>query len=225
MMLVDPTSGKVTGRICHIKGRKPNGSRYDSKQTDAERHAFGNLVLMCPIHHDIIDADSETYTVERLHAIKRQHEMEGGRESMPSDQIADQFIANIEASASRDTFVVSHNQSGGITAGTVNISAAPEPTLQASEVFMNQLEKGVYHSRIALLVDSPYPPANLYIAVHAPSIRRIELAPQRSGLVMTGHSGTRSGMAFENLQSPFGRIYLEIFTGEPESFDIEWDLK
>jgi len=61
--LVDLVSGKVTGRICHIKGRKPGSPRCDLRQTDAERHSFGNLVLMCPIHHDVIDADEASYTV------------------------------------------------------------------------------------------------------------------------------------------------------------------
>jgi hypothetical protein len=75
-----------------------------------------------------------------------------------------------------------------------------------------------------LTVDSPYLPANLYVAVHAPSIRRIELAPQRTGLVMMGHCGTREGMAFANLQHPFGRLYLEVFTSKPERLEIEWDI-
>ena len=62
--LVDATSGKVTARICHIKARQPGGPRYDAQQTEDERHAFENLVLMCPMHHDVIDSDAETYTVE-----------------------------------------------------------------------------------------------------------------------------------------------------------------
>jgi hypothetical protein len=76
-----------------------------------------------------------------------------------------------------------------------------------------------------LMVDSPYLPANLYVAVHAPSICRIELAPQRTGLVMMGHCGTREGMAFANLQHPFGRLYLEVFTSKPERLEIEWDIQ
>ena len=29
-------------------------------------HGFGNLILMCPIHHDVIDDQPETYTTEKL---------------------------------------------------------------------------------------------------------------------------------------------------------------
>ncbi len=68
--LVDPSTRKVTGRICHIKAKNPGGPRYSPQQTDAERHSFENLVLMCPTHHDVIDADVESYTVERLLSIK-----------------------------------------------------------------------------------------------------------------------------------------------------------
>jgi len=92
--LVDKASGKVTGRICHIKGKKPDGPRYDPNQTDEERYSFDNLVLMCPIHHDVIDDDLVLYTVSRLNEIKAEHEIihAGGEE--PSEDIVIQFILN-----------------------------------------------------------------------------------------------------------------------------------
>lgn len=46
--LVDPP-GKVTGRICHIRGRNTGGQRFDATQTDTERHGFDNLLLLCSI--------------------------------------------------------------------------------------------------------------------------------------------------------------------------------
>lgn len=120
--------------------------------------------------------------------------------------------------------VTSHNQSGGITAHTVHVNAAPEPTLHTKALFANRLENGEYHTQLALRVDSPYPPSNLFIAVHAHTIRRIDLQPQRSGMVMMGHCGNREGMSFANLQQPFGVIHLDIYTGAPEQPTVEWDL-
>src|SRR5687768_11697745 len=38
-------TGTVTGIICHIKARSKGGPRYDSKQSDEERHAYPNLIL------------------------------------------------------------------------------------------------------------------------------------------------------------------------------------
>ena len=90
--LVDESSSKITGRICHIKAQSPKGPRYDPDQTEEERHAFGNLLLLCPYHHEVIDYDVETYTVERLLQIKLEHEKahSGGRE--PSVDVANTLI-------------------------------------------------------------------------------------------------------------------------------------
>lgn len=95
--IVDPTSGTVVGVICHIKAQSPDGPRYDPSQTDEERHGFDNLLLMCPIHHRIIDSDPESYTVPRLKEIKAKHEAlhTGGTE--PSDDIINQLQFNINS--------------------------------------------------------------------------------------------------------------------------------
>src|SRR6478609_9392593 len=68
------SSGKVIGEVCHIKAQKPNAPRYDSAQNDSERHAFENLILLCPLHHTLIDSDADSYTIERLAQIKNEHE-------------------------------------------------------------------------------------------------------------------------------------------------------
>ena len=92
--LVDKGIGTVIGEICHIKGKKSESTRYDPYQSDEERHGFDNLVLMCPLHHKVIDDDSDSYTVSRLKEIKVEHEKihAGGME--PSDEIVNQFILN-----------------------------------------------------------------------------------------------------------------------------------
>ncbi len=112
--------GKVTGRICHIKGAKPGSARHDQKQSDAERHGFGNLILMCPIHHDVIDADEVAYTVERLHNLKMAHE-----NAQTPAELADGLLQQLQVGGSHATVnvynhsVSSTNQQGGITAHTV----------------------------------------------------------------------------------------------------------
>ena len=117
--LVDKESGKVTGKICHIKGRKPGAARYDPDQADEERHGFDNLVLMCSIHHDVIDDDPVLYTVFRLEEMKVEHEKihTGGKE--PSDEIVNQFILNLN-----EGFVIhSKDQKGGqIAHSIININ-------------------------------------------------------------------------------------------------------
>ncbi|MCA1622468.1 MAG: hypothetical protein LC768_01885 [Acidobacteria bacterium] len=74
MPLIDEDSGSVIGEMCHIKARNSGGARYDSTQTDEQRDAFENLILMCSIHHKVIDDDEESYSVERLEQIKSNYE-------------------------------------------------------------------------------------------------------------------------------------------------------
>ncbi|WP_131721955.1 MULTISPECIES: hypothetical protein [Mycolicibacterium] len=80
--IVMPDSGTIVGEVCHIRAQNPEGPRYDSNQSDEERHGFENLVLMCGVHHKIIDAreNAQTYTVEALIEIKSSHE-QAARES------------------------------------------------------------------------------------------------------------------------------------------------
>lgn len=84
---------KVVGKICHIKASKKGGPRYDATQTAEERHGFKNLIIMCPIHHDVIDSDEKSYTVERLSEIKEKHEKL--EDSEGHEDISDEHIQNL----------------------------------------------------------------------------------------------------------------------------------
>ena len=103
----------LTGEVCHIKGARPGSARYDALQTDVERHAYSNLILMCPTHHTVIDDDEEAYTVGRLHKIKSEHE----ERSTPIPDAAASKVAQVFVRS-----VVNTGQSGGLSAHTVNAS-------------------------------------------------------------------------------------------------------
>lgn len=103
----------LTGEVCHIKGTRPGSARFDSGQTDIERHAYKNLILMCPTHHTVIDDDEETYTVDRLCKIKALHESQ-------STPISDAEVATIAELYIQS--VTNIAQSGGLSAHTVNAS-------------------------------------------------------------------------------------------------------
>lgn len=118
--LVDESSGKVTGRICHIKAQNSGGSRHDDTQSEEERHAFENLLLLCPIHHDVIDSDPDSYTVERLSEIKSEHELKYQRGQEPSDEIASALITMSSTQISEGSLLVGKNQSGGQMAHQIN---------------------------------------------------------------------------------------------------------
>lgn len=123
-------SGKVTGRICHIKAASPAGPRYDPQQTDSERHGFENLILMCPIHHDVIDADVTSYTVERLCAMKLKHEASVSSAADISDDTAAQMILNLgDIKIERGSVIITHNQSGGQAAHVINNFGPPRRSI------------------------------------------------------------------------------------------------
>ncbi|MGO0258239.1 HNH endonuclease signature motif containing protein [Priestia aryabhattai] len=87
--------GKVTGKICHIKARREGGPRYDSEQSAEERHGFDNLILLCPKHHDVIDDDEKSYTVERLIEIKKEHESKSTKDIEVNSDTITSLIQNI----------------------------------------------------------------------------------------------------------------------------------
>jgi hypothetical protein len=73
----------VVGKECHIVGRAEGAARAPSSLSPEEqvkwkslvdgRDNYANLILMCGVHHDVIDSDPK-YTVERLVQLKADHE-------------------------------------------------------------------------------------------------------------------------------------------------------
>lgn len=67
------SDGNFVGQVCHIEAAKEGGERFNPKQTNEDRRAFNNLMLMCYEHH-IITNNVDEYTVERLKQMKASHE-------------------------------------------------------------------------------------------------------------------------------------------------------
>lgn len=64
----------VIGEEAHIVAREADGPRGDAPLVTEQRDKYGNLILMCSIHHKIIDDHPTIYTVEVLHDYKKRHE-------------------------------------------------------------------------------------------------------------------------------------------------------
>jgi len=67
-------SNCIIGVMAHIKGEKESAARFDSNMTDKQRNCYDNLILLCANCHKMIDDQPNTYTVEKLHKIKEEHE-------------------------------------------------------------------------------------------------------------------------------------------------------
>jgi hypothetical protein len=79
------------GEMCHIKGAKPGAARYDLMQTEHERNAFENLIVLCATHHTLVDKDPNTYKVKDLREMKFVHE----RRQLPKFEISDALATKI----------------------------------------------------------------------------------------------------------------------------------
>ncbi len=117
--IIEEDSNKVIGKICHIKAQSKKGPRYDENQSNEERHSFANLIF-CPIHHDVIDSDIESYTVERLLEMKQNHENNFVSSSKSiEDEIAKVLIEN-STITHFESSTVSNNQIGGQVAHNIS---------------------------------------------------------------------------------------------------------
>ena len=65
--------GVFVGQICHIEAAEPGGERFNKNQTNEQRRAPANLVLMCYDHHVETD-DVGKFPVEAMVRIKTEHE-------------------------------------------------------------------------------------------------------------------------------------------------------
>jgi hypothetical protein len=65
----------VVGDECHIVSPEDNGPRHDPLFPQIKLDSIDNLILLCKIHHKMIDDQSTTYSTDVLRMIKRNHEI------------------------------------------------------------------------------------------------------------------------------------------------------
>lgn len=141
-------SGTNTGEICHIRAHRPEGPRYDKNQTNEERHGFANLILLCSVHHKIVDTEIQRYTVETLQDIKSIHEREGNIELSQDDaRRAVSLLQSYLSIDARDNAQVMVNSPGAIQAKVVNFRSASRkpPAIQPADVI------GVNHQMLSYI--------------------------------------------------------------------------
>jgi len=63
----------VVGDEAHIVAKDPNGPRGNSTLSSDERDKYSNLILLCKIHHKLVDDQFIEYSVETLEKMKKDH--------------------------------------------------------------------------------------------------------------------------------------------------------
>lgn len=64
----------VIGDECHIISPHVGGPRHDTTFPKDQLDSYDNLILLCRIHHKMVDDQKDTYTTEILRQIKSNHE-------------------------------------------------------------------------------------------------------------------------------------------------------
>ncbi len=65
----------VVGDECHMIGEKPGAARGHIGVGRDDLDEYDNLVLLCKVHHKLVDDQPETYPVDRLREMKAAHEL------------------------------------------------------------------------------------------------------------------------------------------------------
>jgi hypothetical protein len=119
--------------------------------------------------------------------------------------------------------VSSTNQSGGITAHTVNIdkfiTVAPMAKLQMKlgDIIQNnkKTEEG-YETVIPLTILSPYPVGGLTVVARGETVKRVGLLLMRTGGIMGYETGTqKDGSPYARVSNVSGTLRLIIVSSQP----------
>lgn len=65
----------VVGDECHIVSSRPNGPRHDPSCPCEKLDAYDNLILLCRVHHKMVDDQDDTYSVDILRQMRANHEV------------------------------------------------------------------------------------------------------------------------------------------------------
>jgi len=64
----------IIGDECHIISGAQNGPRYDTNYPSDQVDGYSNFILLCKVHHKLIDDQYSTYAHQKLVQIKAEHE-------------------------------------------------------------------------------------------------------------------------------------------------------
>lgn len=89
----------LVGEEAHIYSPSPDGPRYDSTYPANKLETYENRILLCSIHHALIDSEKgRAYDPETLLKMKRRHEQQEERRERISGTVrayvADQYEAD-----------------------------------------------------------------------------------------------------------------------------------
>lgn len=144
-------STKQIGKIAHIVAHSENGPRSDPDYPKDELDKYENWILLCPTCHEKVDAQENTYTVQRLRELKRNHE-EWVRNSLEDNmpefgfaelEVAVKGIANMSDTSSTEFSVLPPDEKisrNGLTAETRNLLVMGLMRSKEVDNYLNEMD-------------------------------------------------------------------------------------
>jgi len=77
-LVVDATphdDDSVVAEECHIISAREQGPRHDPTYPKENLDSYENLILLCRVHHKMVDDQQDTYTTDILRQMKSNHEV------------------------------------------------------------------------------------------------------------------------------------------------------
>lgn len=212
--LVDKATGAIVGEVCHIKGEKPLAARYDETQEDSARHGFENLILMCNVHHKIIDDSEEKYPAALILQWKSDHESRKGIVSISDDDTA-AFIRHIEVQGI-ESFNVLHapNVSGGqVASNIVNHYDLPNEASTPSSI---ELEAKVKVSFGVREIGCPYLLVKVVCRSKRPAkIASVQLGVRDHGIMASLQAGFGESLKHDAVPGMEEELIVNLFPCQP----------
>lgn len=78
---------EIAVEIAHIRSAKPGGPRYDSDFPGDQLDSDENLLLLCGVHHHVVDQNGSKYSTEELLGWKKAQAAEGGGFAIEDNEI------------------------------------------------------------------------------------------------------------------------------------------
>jgi hypothetical protein len=75
----------IIGKVAHMVGFSADGPRGDPSFPTSDLNRYPNLILLCGNHHDLVDGQPNSYTVDDLRQMKLAHE----------SWVAEQLVNNV----------------------------------------------------------------------------------------------------------------------------------
>ncbi len=99
--IIDGPTGSILAEVCHIHAQNIGGPRYKEDQSEEGRHEYENLILMCRVHHKIIDDPNNLskFDADQLRKIKNEHESKISKASLSSPELSDSVLQALKLSA------------------------------------------------------------------------------------------------------------------------------